>query len=182
MTVLFETHATSLDNEAGLASGWYDVDLSPRGESQARALGDRYRTRELDVIICSDLRRSFRTAQIAFADRRTPVIRDSRLRECNYGELTRHATSELEPQRSARIRHPFPGGESYEDVTGRVATLLEDIAREYSGPVLIVAHRATYYALEHLLREVPLAESILSEWQWQPGWSYDLRRDFRANR
>lgn len=182
MTVLFETHATSLDNEAGLASGWYDVDLSPAGETQARALGDRYRTHQLDVILCSDLRRSFRTAEIAFADRAIPLIRDARLRECNYGVLTRHATSEVESQRPARIRRPFPGGESYDEVTERVASCLDDIARMYSGSVLVVGHRATFYALEHLLREIPLAESIRAEWKWQPGWSYDLRRDFRPKR
>jgi hypothetical protein len=35
--VLFETHATSIDNEAGLASGSFDVALSSVGEEQARA-------------------------------------------------------------------------------------------------------------------------------------------------
>ena len=30
--LVFETHATSLDNEAGLASGHADVELSPLGE------------------------------------------------------------------------------------------------------------------------------------------------------
>ncbi len=33
----YETHATSLDSEAGLASGHYDVELSPTGEQQVRA-------------------------------------------------------------------------------------------------------------------------------------------------
>jgi broad specificity phosphatase PhoE len=178
--VLFETHSTSLDNEAGLASGWYDVALSRRGEAQARELGERYRTCELDVIACSDLQRSFRTAEIAFSDRRVPIVRDARLRECNYGMLTRHATNQVEPQRAARIGQPFPGGESYGDVTRRVAAYLEDIARLRSGPLLIVGHRGTFYALEYLLRNVPLADAIGAEWKWQPGWSYDLGRDFRA--
>ena len=35
---VFETHATSLDNDAGLASGWFDVALSVTGEAQAREL------------------------------------------------------------------------------------------------------------------------------------------------
>src|SRR5690242_20877990 len=34
LTLIFEAHATSLDNEAGLASGWFDVDLSSTGEEQ----------------------------------------------------------------------------------------------------------------------------------------------------
>lgn len=68
LTLVFETHATSLDNEAGLASGWFDVPLSTTGEEQARMLGARRRD-HLAVAFCSDLSRSFRTAEIAFGDR-----------------------------------------------------------------------------------------------------------------
>ena len=35
----FETHSTSVDNEAGVATGWLDSPLSPTGRQQARALG-----------------------------------------------------------------------------------------------------------------------------------------------
>jgi broad specificity phosphatase PhoE len=38
MNVYFATHATTFDNEAGIASGRKDVALSPTGEAQARAL------------------------------------------------------------------------------------------------------------------------------------------------
>lgn len=39
LRLIFETHATSLDNEAGLASGWFDAGLSTTGEHQAQMLG-----------------------------------------------------------------------------------------------------------------------------------------------
>jgi bisphosphoglycerate-dependent phosphoglycerate mutase len=41
LKLVFETHATSVDNEAGLASGWFDAALSAKGEAQARSLGAR---------------------------------------------------------------------------------------------------------------------------------------------
>jgi hypothetical protein len=41
LRLVFETHATSVDNESGIASGWADAPLSPPGEEQARALGVR---------------------------------------------------------------------------------------------------------------------------------------------
>jgi alpha-ribazole phosphatase/probable phosphoglycerate mutase len=40
--------------------------------------------------------------------------------------------------------------------------------------VLIIGHRATFYALEHLLNGVPLPEAVASPWAWQPGWTFDL--------
>lgn len=178
--VFFDTHSTSLDNEAGLASGWYDVDLSARGEAQARELGERYRNRELAVVFCSDLRRSYHTAEIAFAHRTFPIVRDVRLRECHYGSLTRGSAADIEAARIRAIASPFPDGESYEEVAARVSACLADIARAYAGPVLVIGHRATFYALEHLLRRVPLADTIAAAWKWQPGWSYELPRDFGA--
>src|SRR5215510_13708480 len=95
MRLVFESHATSLDNEAGLASGWFDVALSATGEEQARTLGARRRDDHLAVVFCSDLSRSYRTAEIAFGDRSLPIIRDARLRECDYGDLTRWPTSAI---------------------------------------------------------------------------------------
>jgi probable phosphoglycerate mutase len=172
----FETHSTSIDNDTGLASGWYDVDLSARGEAEAGELGERYRTREPEIVFCSNLRRSYRTAEIAFGPRRIPIIQDERLRECNYGSLTRRPSSEIDPMRTSTIRRPFPDGESYEQVTARVSRCIDEIARVYSGPVLVVGHRATYFALEYLLKGVPLEQTIEAAWNWQPGWTYELPR------
>lgn len=46
----FVTHATSYDNERGIASGHRDVELSPVGRAQARALPDVLKGRPRRVI------------------------------------------------------------------------------------------------------------------------------------
>ena len=172
MTLIFETHATSLDNEAGLASGWFDVALSTTGEEQARLLGIRRHSDDLAAVFCSDLARSFATAEIAFRGRAIPLIRDARLRECDYGDLTRRPASEIERRRVLHVVDPFPGGESYEQVVDRVSEWLADAVRQYRGTALVIGHRATFYALEHLLKGVALQEALASPWHWQPGWTY----------
>ena len=170
---MFETHATSLDNEAGLASGHFDVDLSSEGEQQARALGLRYQAEPPSLALTSDLRRAWRTAALAFGDR-VPIARDARLRECDYGALTRAPRGQVAAARSAAIDTPFPGGESYAEVAARVRACLEDLRRGWPGGwVLVIGHHATHCALEHLLRDVPLA-SATAPFQWQPGWAYVL--------
>jgi len=175
LSVVFETHATSLDNEAGLASGWFDVDLSAAGEEQARRLGARRRDDHLTAVFCSDLRRASRTAEIAFGDRGLPILRDARLRECDYGALTRRPTSEIEPRRVVHLATPFPDGESYQQVVDRVSAWLKELTRQFeNGTVLVIGHRATFYALEHLLRGVTLHEAVTSPWTWHPGWTYPL--------
>jgi 2,3-bisphosphoglycerate-dependent phosphoglycerate mutase len=179
LVVVFESHATSLDNEAGLASGWFDVALSATGEEQARELGARRRDDDLAAVVCSDLIRASRTAEIAFGDRALPIVRDARLRECDYGAFTRHPAVEIEERRRLHVATPFPNGESYEQVVGRVAAWLSEAATAFAGrTVLVIGHRATFYALEHLVRHIPLHEAVTATWHWQPGWTYPgVRRD-----
>lgn len=88
VTIIFEPHGTTFDNEAGLPSGHFDVELSPSGMRQAKELGERYANDSFDAVFSSDLQRSYSTAEIAFG-KRFPVIKDARLRECDYGDLTR---------------------------------------------------------------------------------------------
>jgi broad specificity phosphatase PhoE len=173
LMVVFETHATRLDNEAGLASGWFDIGLSPTGEKQARALGARHRDSDLATVFCSDLCRSFRTAEIAFEDRPVPITHDSRLRECDYGALTRRPVAEVDERRAASIITPFPDGESYQQVVDRVSEWLAETIAAFRGrTILVVGHRATFYALEHLIRVIPLRDVVTTPWAWQPGWTY----------
>ena len=173
LTLLFETHATSVDNEHGIASGWYDAPVSATGEDQARALGERRRNDDLAVVFCSDLARALRTAEIAFGRRGIPIVRDARLRECNYGTLTRHPASEIDARRGEHVTMAFPKGESYREVVERVATWLNEVASAFNDKtVVVVGHRATHYALQHLLADVPLAAAVGATWQWQPGWRY----------
>ena len=175
MTLWFETHATSLDNEAQLASGWFDVALSPLGELQARELGERRRDTGIAAVYCSDLRRSYDTAEIAFAATGVPIVRDARLRECDYGAMTRQPTALVEAQRLNAIETPFRDGESYQAATARVAAWLRDAKDQHAADtILLIGHRATFYALEHLCRRRPLADVIAEAWKWQPGWRYEM--------
>jgi broad specificity phosphatase PhoE len=173
--IIFEAHATTLDNEAGVGSGWFDVELSSLGKTQAEELGRRYADAQFDAVFCSDLQRSYTTAEIAFAGREVLVVRDERLRECNYGAMTRRRSSEIEKEKISRISMPFPDGESYEQTTERVRLFLQELLEKYDGKrVLIIGHRATQYALEHIINQAPLETIVPASWKWQPGWTYQL--------
>lgn len=177
VTVIFETHSTTFDNENGIASGWNDVRLSPAGLDQAKELGERYRNEfKPDVIFCSDLQRSVRTAMIAF-DSLTPaqIFTDWRLRECNYGELNGTEKSAIESARANHITVSYESGEDYQRCADRVASFLADLKAHFDGKVvLVIGHRATQYGLEHWLNNKTLEEVVAGPWQWQPGWRYEM--------
>ena len=175
--IIFESHGTTYDNEAHRASGHYDVELSPLGEQQSKELGERYEDDQFDAIFCSDLQRSYKSAEIAFGDN-FPVIKYDRMRECDYGELTRHPSDEVDLEKPKRIKEPFPNGESYEQTSQRMKSFFQDLLRDYDGKkVMIIGHAATRYGLEHWIKGLPLEQVIPAPWKWQPGWVYELKEE-----
>lgn len=172
--ITFEAHGTTYDNEAHLASGHFDVELSPLGMKQSQEMGERYKDDHFEAIFCSDLQRSYKSAEIAFGNK-FPIFKDARLRECNYGDYTQLPSEVVDPQKPKRIHEPFPGGESYEQTTERMKSFLEDLKRKCDNRrVMVIGHRATQYALENLIKGIPLEEVIPAPWKWQPGWKYEF--------
>ncbi len=175
--IIFESHGTTLDNEAGLSSGWFDVELSDLGKRQAKELGERHKNKHYDAIFCSDLSRSYNTAEIAFLNRDFRIINDKRLRECDYGDFTKHKSSEVEKMKKDHIEKPFPKGESYMQTSERMKSFLQDLLKNYNNKtVMIIGHRATQYGLEHWINDVDLKKVVTDPWIWQSGWTYYLER------
>jgi broad specificity phosphatase PhoE len=177
ITINFVSHSTTVDNENKVMSGHNDVELSDLGKAQAREIGERYRDTKYDAIFCSDLQRSYKTAEIAFGDK-FPIIKDVRLREINYGDFTQYPKSEIELQKLARVKDAFANGESYEQATKRIKDFLIALLRDYDGKnIMIIGHRATQYGLEHWIKGIPLEEVVTANWKWEPGWEYNLDRE-----
>lgn len=173
--IVYETHSTTEDNEHGIATGWLPGTLSRDGMEQAAALGARRSGSGADAVFVSDLRRAIQTVEIAFASSDIPIVVDARLRECNYGRWNGMPVERLRAERLARIHRPFPGGESYMQVVSRTAGFLTDLLHRRDGQtVIVIAHSANLWALEHLLHGTPLEGLVDADFNWQPGWEYTI--------
>lgn len=91
-TLILLRHGESQWNREGRFTGWYDVDLTEHGETEARNGGRLLLEKGLlpDVVHTSLLRRAIRTSQLALdaCDRPwIPVRRSWRLNERHYGDL-----------------------------------------------------------------------------------------------
>jgi 2,3-bisphosphoglycerate-dependent phosphoglycerate mutase len=91
-TLVLLRHGESEWNAKNLFTGWVDVDLTAKGEAEARRGGELIREHDLlpDVVHTSVLKRAIRTAELSLttADRSwIPVRRNWRLNERHYGAL-----------------------------------------------------------------------------------------------
>ncbi len=178
--LIYETHSISTDNEEGIATGWLPGKLSQQGRELARELGEWRRDDGLAAGFTSDLTRALETAEIAFGDQGIPIFQDVRLRECNYGELNGAAVAQVAAERSRRIVVPYPDGQSYQQVVDETRDFLRDLAAEWDGKkVLIIAHSANRWALQHLLDGVALEDLVDAPFQWQKGWNFTLPSEWR---
>ena len=91
-TLVLLRHGESVWNAKGLFTGWVDVDLSVKGEEEARRGGELLKSAGVtpDILHTSLLKRAIRTANLALetADLSwLPVKRTWRLNERHYGAL-----------------------------------------------------------------------------------------------
>jgi len=92
-TLILLRHGQSEWNLQNRFTGWWDVDLTPQGEAEARAAGALLAERRLDLdrVFTSLQKRAIRTATLALEamDRAwLPMVKDWRLNERHYGGLT----------------------------------------------------------------------------------------------
>jgi 2,3-bisphosphoglycerate-dependent phosphoglycerate mutase len=92
-TLVLLRHGESEFNAAQVFTGLLDVDLTPRGEEQAREAGLLLRTHDLlpDVVLTSPMQRCARTTDLVRESGGldgVPVTRSWRLAERDYGNLT----------------------------------------------------------------------------------------------
>jgi alpha-ribazole phosphatase len=129
--------------------GYTDVGLNALGLKQAGRLRERLAAERIDAIYSSNLKRARLTAEIIAARYGLPVVTCPELREVDFGVLeglTFEEISSAYPDVAERwiSRDPsleYPGGESNQEFTGRVASFLPRLeAHDTGSSILIVAH------------------------------------------
>lgn len=175
ISLVYETHSLTEDNETGNATGWLPGKLSAEGRALAAELGERRRNDGIDLVFSSDLARAAETAAIAFAGSGIPVLHDWRLRECNYGELNGAPVAQLHGLRQQHIDVPFPGGQSYREVIELTRYFISDLLHAFDGKrICAISHSANKWAFDVLLHGAKIEDLVVAPFAWQEGWEYTL--------
>jgi 2,3-bisphosphoglycerate-dependent phosphoglycerate mutase len=164
-------HGQSEWNALNKFTGWVDVDLAPKGISEAKAAGNLLNGRKFDEAFTSALMRAQKTLRyILEGTNQTDikVSKDERLNERMYGELQGMDKDEARKEFGENQVHiwrrsfdtPPPGGESLKGTADRVIPYyISDIEPllKAGKDLIIAAHgnslRALIMHLENLSRE-----------------------------
>jgi 2,3-bisphosphoglycerate-dependent phosphoglycerate mutase len=178
-------HGESQWNLENRFTGWIDIGLSPKGEQEARAAGEKLKSYHFDCLFTSVLKRAIDTATIlcdAAGFSALATQRDQALNERHYGKLQGLNKAETAKEfgeaqvkiwrRSYDVRPPE--GESLADTAARVLPYYEKVIEPLllqGKNVLVVAHgnslRALVMKLDNLTKEqivelnIPTAEPII---------------------
>ncbi len=168
MKIILARHGETPWNAEGRYQGQEDIALSPVGESQARALGERLREVRIDRAVASPLSRAKRTAELALGEQRASMLTtDPGLMEIAHGtwegllasEIRERDGERLQAWRDAPHEVLMPEGESLQRVFDRAWPAL---ARAGEGlgnddTLLVVAHDAVNRVILCHVLGIPLA-------------------------
>ncbi len=139
-----------------IQGGGSDTPLNETGLKQIKCLAGRLATEKLEAIISSPLGRAKATAEaIAREHRHVTIEFDRDLREIDAGELEGTSVEEIGGSLARLLTavtddglSRLPGGESLNDVRGRIWRVVEGMVSRFpDGEILIVSHYFTILSL-----------------------------------
>lgn len=157
MRLLVIRHGETEENARHICQGQTPGTLSPKGKSQAEALGRKLRKEPISVCYSSDQRRAADTASIILSaqeGKKVPIILDTRLRERYFGSFE----GKVFPPYSDEVV-PLEEVETAEAIGERLRSFLEKIKPLYGkeDTVMVVSHGFTLRVFAALFRGTPLS-------------------------
>ena len=172
VTLVLIRHGQSLWNAENRFTGWTDIDLSKKGEKEAKEAGEKLENVAFDVVHTSALMRAQRTAEIIIKHNKIskdiPTYKDERLNERHYGSLQGLNKTETAEKYGAEQVHIWrrsfdispPDGESLKMTAERTLPYFKEDVLEHLDEgknVLISAHgnslRSIVMYIENISKE-----------------------------
>lgn len=153
-----QTEWNAIDRICGIT----DIDLTETGKAQARELAEKAAEKgDIDLIICSPLKRAQETAKAVSERIGCKIITDARLTEWDYGSYEgKHRSAEgfAEAKRQFGCKMK-DGGESVLQLAHRVYSVIDDVKEKYPDKnVLLVCHGGVCRIIETYFNDMTTEE------------------------
>jgi len=178
VTIKYFVHGTTTDNEKHISTGQLPGELSTKGIQQGIELAHTIKDQHFDIVFCSDLTRAVESAKLNFYNRDIKIIKDKRIRECNYGDYNGTAYEIIDKKEFINKR--LPNGESMIDVQKRIQSFCDMLKKKYDGKIVaVVAHKHSQLALDVIANGKTWEQAFKDDWRnehkWQAGWIYKIK-------
>lgn len=144
MRIIFARHGETDFNINGKICGISSAMLTDKGKQQARELGNKLKNKNIDIVICSPLKRAVDTARLANEAIGAEIVVDERFTEWDYGTYEGVVFEKVfdEFQKAkCEFGVRLGGGESVLQLAHRVFSAIDDIKEKYKNKtVLVVCH------------------------------------------
>ncbi len=152
-TYFFVRHGQTDWNVQGKLQGHTDIPLNETGRQQAAALKNLLREINFSACFSSDLQRASETAAIVVSECPLEIVKESRLRDRNYGDFEGKSFKDFEDVMLEQCASVENRGE----VRKRIEAFLVDKAeqKQHQGNVLIVTHGGFMSSVLALVLNLP---------------------------
>ena len=156
MKIYVIRHGQTDWNVAGKCQGMTDIELNNTGIEQAKKASEQFKNYKIDLIICSPLKRTRKTAEIINEAINCQIISDERIIERGFGNVEGKTDDEWKKifgDNTHAISNYYlnfneQNIESMRDICERVWDLLDEIKEKYKDKnILLVTHGGTCRAI-----------------------------------
>lgn len=147
MKIYVTRHGQTDWNVQGKTQGRADIELNEVGIKQAKQTKEELKNIDIDLIICSPLKRAKKTAEIINEGRNIPIIFDDQIIERNFGEFEGEKIK-FDEFWDYNAHPRYQRAETIQEIISRISNFLDKIKEEYKDKnVLLVTHGGVSIAI-----------------------------------
>ena len=155
MKIYIVRHGQTPSNLAGVYN-LIEEDLNENGIEQAKALGEKIKDLDYEVIYCSPLKRTIHTANIINSHNKEMIF-DERLVERKHGKLSGMPWNTVDREKHWNYynEEKYDNEESVPELFQRVHSFLDELKYKEHKSILVVAHSGVSKAFYGYFNGIP---------------------------
>lgn len=164
MDILFVRHGQTDWNVQKKVQGLANIELNETGINQAENARELLEKENIDLIICSPLKRTIQTANIINKNKKIELIIDDRIIERDFGEFEGVNKEEFNfgDFWSYDKNIKYKNAENIQKFFKRVYAFLDDLNQKYSDKkILLVSHGGVSIPVRCYFEGIPQRETLL---------------------
>ena len=162
MKIYVTRHGQTDWNVQGKTQGRTDIELNEVGIEQAKQTKEELKNVEIDLIICSPLKRARKTAEIINEGRNIPIIFEEQIIERNFGEFEGEKIK-FDEFWDYNLTPNYQRAETIQEIISRISNFLDKIKEEYKNKnVLLVTHGGVSIAINCYFKGIPADGKLIN--------------------